>query len=250
MSTQKNRLLTAGILALALHGLGWWGIGRLFPPPDPSPVPHTEILRVSFAGNEAPPSPAEPKPRVSGSGSTAPKTRPAAVPVKRETRESENTVEQQAGKTKETAAIPAPDQLTETTSEIQAAGGTEVKPGTLSEQADAMPVSPSGEGISPEGEEPETGGADSPADYDTLSEGLNLPLPVYPPAAQRWGYQGTVRLKISIAADGRVVNTDIVHSSGYGILDNSAVRTVRTFWTFRPPGRPVTITKDFVFLLE
>ncbi|WP_083795404.1 energy transducer TonB [Thermosinus carboxydivorans] len=68
--------------------------------------------------------------------------------------------------------------------------------------------------------------------------------PVYPEQARRQGWEGTVRVKIEITAEGRASNVWVVSSSGYEILDNAAVQAVRQ-WRFVPAkdessGSPVS----------
>lgn len=75
------------------------------------------------------------------------------------------------------------------------------------------------------------------------SKNITLPLvppdfllnrkPVYPIIARENGYEGTVILLIKIDHQGRVVNTAIEKSSGYPILDRSALKASRK-WRFNP----------------
>jgi TonB family protein len=68
------------------------------------------------------------------------------------------------------------------------------------------------------------------------------PKPPYPRLAIRRGYEGTVTLLIEVLADGSVREVEILSSSGYSILDRSALKTVRK-WRFIPGRRgqkPVT----------
>jgi protein TonB len=65
--------------------------------------------------------------------------------------------------------------------------------------------------------------------------------PVYPKEAARRGEQGTVGLLVHIAPDGLARSIDIIASSGFKALDDSARDAVLT-WHFRPglrDGRPV-----------
>lgn len=57
--------------------------------------------------------------------------------------------------------------------------------------------------------------------------------PVYPPVALRRGWQGEVLLEVLVSKLGRVARIDINSSSGYKLLDKSAIRAVRS-WRFRP----------------
>ena len=49
----------------------------------------------------------------------------------------------------------------------------------------------------------------------------------YPFIARRRGYQGTVTLSFRIQANGTLDNIRIAKSSGYGILDRSALKALR-----------------------
>ena len=80
------------------------------------------------------------------------------------------------------------------------------------------------------------------------------PRPDYPELARVRGYEGTVLLAAEILADGRVGNIRISKSSGYDILDESAIRNVKT-WKFEPAKKFGKPHKDWVevpykFLLE
>lgn len=62
---------------------------------------------------------------------------------------------------------------------------------------------------------------------------LKNPAPVYPNRARERGWEGVVNLEVFVGSDGLVHHIRVGESSGYGILDDSALRTVRT-WRFRP----------------
>ena len=89
-----------------------------------------------------------------------------------------------------------------------------------------------------------TGGNSSRQD-----SGVTYPLylekiePAYPEIARRRGYEGSVLLAAEILPTGRVGNIKIKKSSGYAILDQSAVESVKP-WKFEPArksGKPFTI---------
>jgi protein TonB len=70
------------------------------------------------------------------------------------------------------------------------------------------------------------------------------PKPPYPEIARRRGYEGTVRLKVEVLASGEVGRIWIKESSGYEVLDRSALKTVK-HWGFIPArfsGIPVKST--------
>lgn len=71
----------------------------------------------------------------------------------------------------------------------------------------------------------------------------NLPI-AYPQEAFAARWEGTPRLRLKIAADGRVTNVEVVGSSGYSVLDEAAARGVST-WRAEPAklaGTPVAST--------
>jgi TonB family protein len=70
--------------------------------------------------------------------------------------------------------------------------------------------------------------------------------PVYPSIARMRGYEGVVLLAVEIFADGRVGSLKIKKSSGYSVLDRSALEAVR-IWKFdagRKLGKPVNMWVD------
>ncbi|MCS6924834.1 MAG: energy transducer TonB [Candidatus Binatia bacterium] len=71
--------------------------------------------------------------------------------------------------------------------------------------------------------------------------GVN-PKPPYPLLARRMGAQGVVVLRVFVQANGTVGEVTVSQSSGFSILDESAVKTVRERWRFVPArldGRPI-----------
>ncbi|SDT85806.1 TonB family C-terminal domain-containing protein [Verrucomicrobium sp. GAS474] len=67
----------------------------------------------------------------------------------------------------------------------------------------------------------------------------NFPKPPYPYAAKAKHQQGTVTLALSVA-EGQVVDVQVSESSGYVVLDSSAVAWIRQKWRF-----PATMTRNF-----
>ena len=67
--------------------------------------------------------------------------------------------------------------------------------------------------------------------------------PIYPAIAKLRGYEGVVLVNAEILSDGRVGSTAISKSSGYTILDKSAMEAVK-LWKFEPAkkaGKPFAI---------
>ncbi|MFC1523834.1 energy transducer TonB, partial [Thermodesulfobacteriota bacterium] len=61
---------------------------------------------------------------------------------------------------------------------------------------------------------------------------------VYPRIARKKGWQGKVVLKFIVCEDGRVMNVEVVESSGYAVLDKNAMKSVRSAAPFpKPPVR-------------
>jgi TonB family protein len=65
------------------------------------------------------------------------------------------------------------------------------------------------------------------------------PKPPYPQDARDKGYQGTVRLKVEVLPDGRAGEIELKESCGYGMLDQSALDTVKK-WRFIPATKGKT----------
>ena len=61
-----------------------------------------------------------------------------------------------------------------------------------------------------------------------------IEAPAYPAVAKRWHVQGagTFRLSIDIKT-GRVTNVEILKSTGFGVLDGSAIRALKA-WRWKP----------------
>lgn len=59
------------------------------------------------------------------------------------------------------------------------------------------------------------------------------PKPKYPKIARSRGWEGSVLLEVSVAADGKVEKITLLQSSGYRALDKAARKTVYR-WKFKP----------------
>jgi len=62
------------------------------------------------------------------------------------------------------------------------------------------------------------------------------PKPTYPQEARKRGYEGEVLLKVEVLANGRVGRLEVRKSSGYEILDRSALTSVKE-WKFIPANQ-------------
>jgi protein TonB len=75
---------------------------------------------------------------------------------------------------------------------------------------------------------------------------LNAARPAYPLMARMRGYEGMVVLAVEVLTDGRPGEVRIKKSSGYALLDQSALNAVRA-WRFEPARKmdtPLVMTVD------
>lgn len=69
--------------------------------------------------------------------------------------------------------------------------------------------------------------------FEAKPDYLKNPAPEYPESARRRGYQGIVFLLVGIDQHGSVKHVKVKESSGHALLDQAAVKAVRT-WKFHP----------------
>jgi protein TonB len=65
------------------------------------------------------------------------------------------------------------------------------------------------------------------------------PKPLYPHEAKKKGYEGEVLLRVEVLSNGRVGEIQVRRSSGYDVLDRSAIKTVKQ-WKFIPAQKGET----------
>jgi len=65
------------------------------------------------------------------------------------------------------------------------------------------------------------------------------PKPLYPQEAKKKGYEGEVLLRVEVLSNGRVGEIEVRRSSGYEVLDRSAITTVKQ-WKFVPAKKGET----------
>lgn len=75
----------------------------------------------------------------------------------------------------------------------------------------------------------------------------STPGPTYPPSARAAHQTGTVVMQFTVNAAGSVIAASVYASSNFSLLDQEAVRTVKT-WTF-PPGEVMSLIRPIVFEL-
>lgn len=78
--------------------------------------------------------------------------------------------------------------------------------------------------------------------------------PEYPYFARRMGYQGRVTLDIQILPTGKAGSINLIKSSGFDILDNSAIRAAERWKYFEEDQiqlhDPIIITKSIEFIIR
>jgi TonB family protein len=65
---------------------------------------------------------------------------------------------------------------------------------------------------------------------------IENPKPAYPLEARQQGYHGKVLLRVEVLTNGRVGKVEVEKSSGYEVLDRSALEAMKT-WRFIPAKR-------------
>ncbi len=79
--------------------------------------------------------------------------------------------------------------------------------------------------------------------------------PEYPALSRRLGEEGSVRLALTIAEDGMVIDAVVVKSSGFARLDAAAIEWIKGHWRYTPAMRgrmPIKATAEttLTFKLE
>ena len=74
---------------------------------------------------------------------------------------------------------------------------------------------------------------------------LRNPLPPYPRVAREHGWEGTTLLRVEVLDDGSGGKVEILKSSGYQVLDEAALETVRR-WSFLPARSGYTPIRSLV----
>ncbi len=74
---------------------------------------------------------------------------------------------------------------------------------------------------------------------------LSNPPPVYPLAARRRGFEGTVLVRAEVSADGECLRVELNKTSGHEVLDQAALEAVKK-WRFVPARRGNQAVADWV----
>jgi len=73
------------------------------------------------------------------------------------------------------------------------------------------------------------------------------PPPRYPYSARKRGWEGTVLVRVLVSTSGRALEASVENSSGYTLLDRSALKAVRR-WKFHPGKRGDIAVKSEVLV--
>ncbi|HEV2169605.1 MAG TPA: energy transducer TonB, partial [Candidatus Binatus sp.] len=92
------------------------------------------------------------------------------------------------------------------------------------------------------------GGAGAGPDSLAHADYARNPPPLYPVSARRRAQQGTVTVRVLIAADGSVERAELAESSGFVALDDTALATVRSRWRFVPARRDGVAIESWVLV--
>jgi protein TonB len=79
--------------------------------------------------------------------------------------------------------------------------------------------------------------------------GGSFPDPHYPAVALRNHYEGTVIIEFVVDQQGRLADAKIQKSSGFPVLDEEALETVKNRWRFSQ-GKPGYFFKPFTFKMQ
>lgn len=242
-----KRLLSAAIVALGIHGLlmsmdfGWMNLTDVEKPSTGSVTIVLESFQPQTIKSPLAPPSAIPNPREvkRDDVETTPKQKlPSPPPVEQRPVEAARKPEKktpiaksapvkqrQPVETKDPAPPePAPLDISESVPDesSQEAGASMPLPQEMTPVLDTGPVA----AVSNQPAQP-------PVLEDAMPDYSNNPPIVYPRRARQKGYEGTVVLEVLVDRDGKVDDLRILASSGYGILDRSAVKSVKA-WSFTP----------------
>jgi protein TonB len=196
-------LLHAALVAAVVAGLS----AHQNNPPEPLPIA-VQLLAPPPENQPAEPLPAAPSPPPAGE-SSQPKRVVKPKPV---------------AKPRDAPQAKEPDAPLESK---PAQPDTSAQPALPAQAAPAPPAPPA---------PPVKTGVSIPASYAASNR-----EPTYPALSRRYEEQGTVVLRVLVKADGTAGEVQLKSSSGYPLLDKSAISTVQT-WRFHPAtsdGKPV-----------
>lgn len=226
-----------GLLAvLAVLAHGW--AASLWHAPERRPVvipPSPQAVEVALLAPMAPNPPPQPMP------AAPPVAQPPQAPPKPKPLPKRQVPPKPAAKAippRPRIPRPAPEPAER---EATDSGPTEPPRPAMSTPAETAPVhepAPSAPAPVPRKPEPVV-----PASFHAAY--LHNPSPVYPAAARSRRWEGTVRLRVRVSAEGHCEHAEIQESSGYELLDEAALEVIRQ-WRFVPAKRGDTVLPSSV----
>jgi protein TonB len=226
---RRAELALAPILTLVLWVgcLLVGGLGFVLPysrpqPPPPATTIQAELLKVDLS-SDPPPATAAALPTPPESAEPPPLFSPPALP------QAPQLVAVALPSPAVAFALPveAPARIVE----LNQAAFVRPAPAPVPKAAPPGPPGPPGSSGQPTGNVPA-----APA-VQTLTYGQGegrQPAPRYPESARRAGQEGTVVVRLSVGADGRVLAAEPSAPSPWSALNREALRVVREQWQFQP----------------
>lgn len=94
-----------------------------------------------------------------------------------------------------------------------------------------------------------TGDGNGSAGYDFNASAVSYKDPAYPRLAIKRELQGSVKVRVSVSAEGKPSNVEILKSSGHELLDRAATDAISE-WKFLPRSAPYFVEKNITFQLK
>ncbi|MGE4319230.1 MAG: TonB family protein [Deferribacterales bacterium] len=221
----KSVAIHVALFTLLYHGTGFTGLK-----PEPKKVTIDLSAFCEPAPQEAPVMPEPPKPEP-----VQKKAEPTPAPVKKKTIAKPEPVTKPKYEKVATASpvtAPAPPSYIEPETEyIETEPAAPVQPRQIPAQKDPVPVA----SAAPVAHK-------KIFDYDGYRNRLGAKLEsskIYPLMAKRRGIEGLVKLKLKIAANGALLDSEILASSGSDLLDKEAMALVRSVFPVKHDSEDV-----------
>jgi protein TonB len=208
-----KRLFLAAVLALAFHGLLFC---VKFEGPKATLIPPPRQLTLSLVQR-----PVEPRPSLAVSRIPEPPDQP---PSPRPQQREEKIQRQRSGTPEKPSKKMDPSFLPRKEQQDSSTGSARFA-------VEEVPL----EKASQESPFPTRASTATPVREAAPLYRLN-PIPEYPMIGRKRGYQGTVTLEVLVNREGRVEDLRLSASSGYSVLDQAALTSVKT-WLFDPGTR-------------
>lgn len=93
------------------------------------------------------------------------------------------------------------------------------------------------------------GSGNGSANYDFNTSAVSYKDPAYPRLAIKRELQGSVTVRVSVSAEGKPSNVEILKSSGHELLDRAATDAISE-WKFLPRSAPYFVEKNITFQLK